>query len=176
LESLKYPTGKYSKPEHINAEDIKRHSKTLHEFPALIRKETERLDNASLNYLHRPGGWTIRQLVHHCADSHMNAFIRIKLALTETNPTVKPYVEAEWAKLADSTTVPVEHSLQLIEGMHHRWVVLLDSMKPEDFQRTFYHPEHKRDIKVEEILPMYAWHCGHHLAHIKQALKYKNQF
>src|SRR5579871_1583870 len=104
LEKLKYPVGKYSKPEHISAEDIKRHRKTLQEFPALIRKETEKLDDTALNYLHRPEGWTIRQLVHHCADSHLNAFIRIKLALTETNPTVKPYVEAEWAKLADSTT------------------------------------------------------------------------
>jgi hypothetical protein len=176
LEALKYPVGKYSKPEKVSAEEIKKHITTLHEFPGKIKFEISGLDNNALAYRHRPEGWTITQLAHHCADSHMNAYIRTKLALTEHNPTVTPYIENEWAKTIDSADAPSEWSLQIIEGMHKRWTKLLGSLSQEQLQRTFFHPEHKRNIPVAELIPMYAWHCNHHLAHIQQAKQYKNKF
>jgi hypothetical protein len=176
IEKLKYPAGIYKKPEHINAADLTGYIKTIEQFPKKIKKETNNLTKDALNYLHRPEGWTIRQLVHHCADSHLNAFIRIKLTLTENKPTVKPYLENEWAKLPDTAEAPIEWSLMILEGVHNRWANLMHSMKTEDFQKTYIHPEYKREFKIEEVVCLYAWHCIHHLAHIKQAQHYKNNF
>jgi hypothetical protein len=176
LESLKYPVGKYVKPKKISADDIKKHINTLHEFPGKVKLEVSGLDKNALAFTHRPEGWTIAQLVHHCADSHMNAYIRTKLAITETNPTITPYIESEWAKTIDSTDAPIEWSLQIIEGMHMRWTKLLSSLSQQQLEMTFFHPQHNRNIPVAELIPMYAWHCNHHLAHIKQAKQYKNNF
>lgn len=122
---------------------------------------------------YRPEGWTIRQVVHHCADSHSNAFTRFKLALTEENPSIKPYKENLWAELPDVTTAPVDWSLKIIANIHKRWVVLLKSMSIADFERTYFHPESNRVWKLFEVLALYAWHCNHHLAHVKQAKKMK---
>lgn len=176
IETLKYPTGKYKRPKTFKPIDIALSIKTIQEFPKKIIEATKDLDKTSLEYLHRPGGWTVRQLVHHCADSHLNAFIRVKLALTEDKPVVKPYIENEWVKLEDTAKAPIEWSLQIIEGMHKRWAMLLSKMKGADFKRTYYHPEQKRLVAMEEVISIYAWHCLHHLAHIKQALKHKNKF
>jgi len=176
IETLKYPLGKYQKPEVFTAENVAPAIVTLKDFPVKIKEAVHGLDKGSEQYLHRPGGWTIAQLVHHCADSHLNAFIRVKLALTEDNPTVKPYIENEWVKLKDTTEAPLEWSLMIIEGMHNRWAMLLSTMNATDFKHTYFHPEHKRAVPMEEVTCMYAWHCNHHLAHIKQALKYKNNF
>lgn len=176
LEKLKHPLGIYKKPEHISADDLSGFIKIIEQFPEKLKQVTSGLNPEALAYLHRPGGWTIRQLVHHCADSHMNAFIRIKLTLTENNPTIKPYIESEWAKLSDTTQTPHESSLHILEGLHQRWATLMHSMKPEDFHKTYTHPEYKRTFKIDEVVCLYAWHCNHHLAQIKQALQYKNTF
>ncbi|HTA83920.1 MAG TPA: putative metal-dependent hydrolase [Bacteroidia bacterium] len=176
MEELKYPIGKFKRPESFTSQDIKNAIQVIQEFPSMLSKEVWFLDDENLKYLHRPDGWTIRQIVHHCADSHMNAFIRTKLALTEDNPTIKPYKEAEWARLSDSTETPVDLSLKILDGLHSRWVTLLNNIKAIDLDRTLVHPEHNRQMKLVEIIFLYAWHCGHHIGHIKNARKFKNQF
>jgi len=175
LDELKYPTGKYKKPESFTLQEVKDKVKILQELPLALINEVTGLDEPTLSYLHRPDGWTIKQLVHHLADSHMNAFIRIKLALTEENPTIKPYEEAKWAKLPDNN-VPIDASLKIIEGVHQRWTTLLLTLNNADLERTVVHPEHGRQMKVGELVFLYAWHCGHHLTHIKNAKKFKNKF
>jgi hypothetical protein len=175
LEELKYPAGKFKMPESFTDQDIKERINIIQDLPALLSKEVSGLDEANLNYLHRPDGWTVRQLTHHLADSHMNAFIRIKLALTEDNPNIKPYIESEWAKLADNNA-PAEASLKILDGVHLRWVTLLKSLKSEDLSKTVVHPEFKRQMTIGFLIYLYSWHCGHHLAHIKNAKKFKNQF
>lgn len=142
----------------------------IESFPVRLRNAVENLTEVQLDTPYREDGWTIRQVVHHCADSHMNSQIRYKLALTEENPTIKPYYEDRWAELADSKEFPVEVSLKLIESIHQRWVHLLRSMKEEDFKRTFFHPEHNRSVSLGETTALYAWHSNHHLAHITNLL------
>jgi hypothetical protein len=166
IEFLKYPIGKFKIPESITAEAIQESISQIKAFPANLFTAVSKLSVPQLDTPYRPGGWTVRQLVHHCADSHMNAFIRYKLALTEENPTVKPYDEALWANLADAA-LAVETSLAIIKAIHLKWGVLLDSMKPEDFRKTYFHPEKKRSQNLEEVTLMYAWHSQHHLAHIQ---------
>ncbi len=127
------------------------------------------LNEQELNKPYRPGGWTLRQLIHHLADSHANSLTRFKLALTENNPTIKPYEEAEWAKQADYN-MPVAPALKMLEGIHERWAYLLKNMSDSDFERTFYHPESKISISLKKALALYNWHCLHHLAHLQNAL------
>jgi hypothetical protein len=123
------------------------------------------LTEAQLQTPYRPGGWTVRQVVHHVPDSHMNAYIRFKLALTEDNPTIKPYDEAAWALLADTAHTPIQESLALLDALHRRWVVLLESLAPGDFARRLTHPEHG-PVTLEWMLQLYAWHGRHHTAHV----------
>mgnify|MGYP005858198157 CR=1 FL=1 len=165
IEFLKYPIGKFTLSEKVTGEAIAEAIKQIKAFPSSLFKAVGPLSAYQLDTPYRPGGWTVRQLIHHCADSHMNAFIRFKLALTEENPTIKPYEEAEWAKLADAV-LPIESSLAIIQAVHFKWVVLLDSMKPQDFKKTYFHPEKNRSQELEEVTLMYAWHSQHHLAHI----------
>ena len=167
IEFLKYPVGKFQLPENIDSESITEAIQTLKSFPSLVFTAVSPLLPEQLDTPYRPGGWTVRQLIHHCADSHMNAFIRFKLALTEENPTIKPYEEAEWAKLPDSN-LPIEPSLALIKVIHLKWVTLLDSMKAEDFKKTFFHPEKQKSQSLDGVTLMYAWHSTHHLAHVQQ--------
>jgi hypothetical protein len=176
MDELKYPIGKFKRPESFTSVDLKNAITTIQEFPAMLSKEVWFLDDENLKYLHRPGGWTVRQIVHHCADSHMNAFIRTKLMLTENNPTIKPYLEAEWAQLSDSTETPVDLSLKILDGLHSRWTTLLMHVKAVDLDRTLVHPEHNRQMKLVDVVFLYAWHCNHHIGHIKNARKFKNQF
>lgn len=176
IELLKYPAGKYKKPVPITAKDIASCIEVLQQFPAKLKETVKGLHMEELQYKHRPEGWTIQQLVHHCGDSHLNAFIRIKLALTENNPTIKPYFENEFAKLKDTTDAPIDWSLMILEGVHNRLVMVLKAMSKDDFKRTYYHPEYKKTVALEELVCTYAWHCTHHLAHIKQAIMYKNSF
>lgn len=171
IESLKYPIGKFEKPKTISESDIKNWIADIESFPAQIRLAIQDLYNPQLDTPYRPGGWTIRQVVHHCADSHMNSFVRFKLALTEENPTIKPYWEDRWAELADGKTMPVEPSIQLLESLHTRWVVLLKSLAETDFAKTFVHPEHGKAVTLAENTGTYAWHCKHHLAHITELKK-----
>ena len=130
-----------------------------------MRSAVQGLSTPQLDTPYRPEGWTVRQVVHHVPDSHMNAYIRFKLALTEPEPKIRPYKEAEWAKLPDTAVTPIEVSLQLLAALHSRWVDLLQNMQPSDFERTLYHPE-RGVVTLEHMLAMYAWHSGHHLAHI----------
>src|SRR6476620_9464894 len=134
--------------------------------PEHLRTAVAGLDDAQLDTPYRPGGWTVRQVVHHVPDSHLNAYTRIKLALTEDEPTIKPYEEARWAELPDARTGPIEISLALLEALHRRWVLLLRELQPADFTRQFRHPEHGRAMSLDEVLALYAWHGRHHVAHI----------
>lgn len=170
LNSLRYPTGTYKKPDHASAELIQSWIDTIESFPKNIDTLTRSLDEETLSRTYRPGGWTIRQLVHHCADSHMNAFIRFKLSMTEDIPTIKSYFEDRWAELPDSLSAPASDSLKLLTGLHSRWSVLLRSMSEGDLNRELFHPDHNKRISLWGMLGLYAWHCNHHLAHIKLAL------
>jgi len=163
-DALRYPIGHFEAPATMVAEARLSAIANLAELPTLLRNAVEDLDSAQLATPYREGGWTVRQLVHHIADSHMNAFIRVRLALTEDNPTVKPYDEAAWALLHDSAA-PVEWSLTLVESLHARWVMLLQSLTESQWQRTFQHPENGPST-VERATLVYAWHSRHHLAHI----------
>jgi hypothetical protein len=166
IEFLRYPIGRFNPPQTISPSDIKDAISTIKAFPANFFSAVSPLSVSQLDTPYRPGGWTIRQLVHHCADSHMNAFIRYKLALTEENPTVKPYEEAIWADLPDAA-IAIESSLAILKAIHLKWGVILDSMKEEDFKRTYFHPEKNRNQRLEEVTLMYAWHSQHHLAHVQ---------
>ena len=124
------------------------------------------LDEAQLQTPYRPDGWTSQQVVHHVADSHMNAFIRFKLGLTEDNPSIKPYDEVMWAELSDTKIVPINVSLTLLHALHTRWVAVLENIKEEEWSRTLFHPEHKREMSLWYVIGLYAWHGKHHTAHI----------
>ncbi|HWS60267.1 MAG TPA: putative metal-dependent hydrolase, partial [Flavobacterium sp.] len=128
-----------------------------------------------LNTQYRLEGWTIRQVVHHCADSHMNSLTRLKLALTEDKPTIKPYREELWAELPDSKNLPLESSLKMLEGIHYRWSILLNNLTKEHRERTFIHPNKGKEFRIDENIGLYAWHCNHHLAHIIETKK-RNQW
>ncbi|HTB31996.1 MAG TPA: putative metal-dependent hydrolase [Bacteroidia bacterium] len=176
IKALKYPTGEFKMPKKFSDKDIESKIKIIAEFPAKLRKEVEKMKEDMLEYRHRLGGWTVRQIVHHCADSHMNAYIRTKLAYTEENPTIKPYDESAWANMDDAGEAPVEWSLQLLDGLHKRWVMTLEGLNSEELARTYYHPEHEKKISLNHLIFLYAWHCEHHVAHVKQAKIYKNKF
>jgi hypothetical protein len=166
IEFLRYPIGKFQGPDKITEEGIREAISIIQSFPSHLFSAVSPLSVEQLNTPYRPGGWTVRQLVHHCADSHMNAFIRFKLALTEENPTIKPYDEASWANLEDSSYL-VESSLTLVRVIHLRWGILMDSMTNQDFERTYFHPEKNSSQSLGEITHLYAWHCQHHLAHVQ---------
>jgi hypothetical protein len=134
--------------------------------PANLRKAVAGLTDAQLDTPYRDGGWTVRQVVHHVPDSHLNAYTRFRLALTEPTPTIKPYLEHRWAELSDARGAPVEISLALLEALHRRWVLLLRSLGPADWALRFLHPEQGREWSLDEVLAMYAWHGEHHTAHI----------
>ncbi len=171
MEPLKYPIGKFNFEEARAAGDISTWISDITGFPAEIASLTADLPDETLEKSYRPEGWTIRQVVHHCADSHMNAFIRFRLSLTEDHPTILPYDQAAWSNLADSR-LPVASSIHILAGLHERWSVMLRKMSPEDFARGYKHPEFNDHIfTLEEALALYSWHCRHHLAHIRQAME-----
>lgn len=170
MDDLRYPVGKCPQPKEIDFETIKSWEETIASFPQKLRNEVEGLSDEELDTPYREDGWTVRQLVHHLADSHMNAYIRFKLALTEKKPTIKPYEQALWAKQPDYEG-PIDPSLGILDGVHKRWSNLLQSMKPEDFEQTYVHPEYNDEYDLKESLCQYEWHCRHHLAHIQLAKK-----
>ncbi len=168
LDKLKYPIGKFTAPEELSREELNRCISDICLLPEKIITSMDNLDEDLLDVAYRPDGWTRRQVVHHLADSHMNAYVRFKLALTEDNPTIKPYGQDAWAELQDSVNYPIEASLKIIDGVHSRWGHLLDSMLEADFKRTFFHPESKKLYTLEYTTALYAWHGNHHLAQISQ--------
>ncbi len=167
LEELKYPIGKYIKPESYTEQDLKGWIDVLAALPSWVDACIENMDEAQLQTPYRPGGWTVQQVVHHLADSHMNAYVRLKLALTEDNPTIKPYDENGWAALPDTQYTPVNISATLLHALHRRLIALLNHMQPEQWLRTYYHPALQRNIALWEMMALYAWHSRHHIEHIR---------
>jgi uncharacterized damage-inducible protein DinB len=165
LESLRYPIGKFVYSPESPAEDIPSAIDAIEQLPSDLRKAVEDLTDAQLDTPYRPGGWTVRQLVHHLADSHMNSSMRFRWALTEQSPEIKVYDEQAWAKLSDARTAPIEVSLILLGAVHARWTLLLRSMTAEDWKRSFRHPENG-ETTLEKALAHYHWHGRHHLAQV----------
>jgi hypothetical protein len=163
---LRYPIGEFEWPASVTAADRREGIREIAELPRKLREAVAGLNDSQLETSYRPGGWTVRQVVHHLADSHIHSYIRFKLALTEDAPVIKPYDEARWAELAEARTAPVQTSLDLIEALHQRWVVTLESMSDGDFKRVFHHPE-RGVMPLDSTVAMYAWHCRHHVAHIQ---------
>jgi uncharacterized damage-inducible protein DinB len=168
----RYPIGKFVFEGTIDAVQRERWINEIFTQPVSLREAVAGLSDAQLDTPYRDGGWTVRQVTHHVPDSHMNSYIRFKLALTEDNPTIKPYEEAAWANLADSK-LPVEVSLKLLETIHERWIVLLKSLTETDFEKTFVHPQSGKTSELARVLGLYAWHGTHHIAHITELRKHK---
>jgi len=165
MEDLRYPIGKYE-PQPFSQKQLEQWLIDIQFLPQHLENAVLNLDEQHLNTPYRPEGWTLRQVVHHLADSHSNAYIRFKLGLTEDNPTIKPYDENAWAKLNDTAVVPINVSLTLLHALHTRWMAVLKAIKPEEWERTVLHPEHGKQMTLWYLLGNYAWHGRHHTAHI----------
>jgi len=163
-EDLRFPIGRFTKLESLSPELRERAIREIEAAPAALRRAVAGLTDAQLDTPYREGGWTVRQVAHHVPDSHMNAVIRMKLALTEDNPIIRPYDQDRWARLGD-TTAPVEASLALLEGVHRRWVQLLRTLSEADFARPYRHPD-DGPMRVDQLVALYAWHGKHHTGHI----------
>ena len=166
LEELKFPTGRFTPSENYDEATILNLIDEIAALPKNLRDATEELSEQQLETPYRPEGWTIRQVVHHLADSHMNAYIRTKLALTEDEPNIKPYDEATWAELPDGKIDPIDLSLDILEAVHRRWVIVLHNMEPSDLDRVYVHPEYGTRVSLKEVIATYAWHGRHHLGHV----------
>ena len=165
MSDSQYPIGKFQAPANISDQERQAFIQQIAEAPAALWSAAEGLSEQQIDTPYREGGWTVRQVVHHLADSHMNAFVRFKLAMTEQQPTVKTYDQERWAQLADAKAVPIVVSLNLFDSVHKRFVTLLRSMSPADFARTMNHPE-QGIVNLDRYLALYAWHGRHHVAHI----------
>ena len=165
LEELRYPIGTFTRPEVVSPEQFDAYVDEIERLPHDLRESVAGLTDAQLDTSYREGGWTLRQVVHHLFDSHANSYIRLKLALTEDNPTIKPYDETTWAELDDAKHAPVELSLGMLDGLHKRWVMNLRKLTPQQRKRTFLNPE-TRVSSIEQNAALYAWHGKHHVAHI----------
>lgn len=170
MTDMRYPVGTLSHDPHATPDKRRQWIGQIAAAPAALRAAVAGLNEAQLDTPYRPGGWTVRQVAHHVPDSHMNAYVRFKLALTEDNPTIRPYDEAAWARVADSVRTPLEVSLALLDALHRRLVVLLDSLGDADFARPLTHPENG-PMTIDRLLQIYAWHGRHHVAHITELRK-----
>ena len=165
MNDLRYPIGKFERRDQLTPEERRSMIDDIAAAPTRMREAVTGLTPAQLDTPYREGGWTVRQVIHHVPDSHLNAYCRFKLALTEDVPTIRPYDEARWAELGDTHTTPVKTSLAILESLHTRWICLLRSMKPADFQRQLKHPE-SGTMSLDNVLALYSWHGRHHTAHI----------
>ena len=165
LDALRYPIGPMPAPQHYTGEQLKTNLDAIATYPQKLVDLVQTWPDARLDTPYRPEGWTVRQVVHHVADSHMNAYIRTRLALTEVNPRISPYEEQEWAKLADSS-LPIAPSLALLTNLHLRWVRCLRDLAPDQLARTYLHPGNQQTYTVADVLALYAWHGEHHYQHI----------
>jgi DinB superfamily len=168
----RYPIGKFAVPAHVTHEMRLQAMDEIASTPAKMRSAVRGFSDAQLDTPYRDGGWTVRQVVHHVPDSHLNAYVRLKLALTEDKPMIKPYDEKAWAELADAKSAPIESSQTLLDSIHERWDRLWRSLRPEHFARVLMHPEHG-ERTVDWLLFLYAWHGRHHTAHITELRKQK---
>ena len=171
IEQLRFPIGKFVRPENITYGQINSWINEIDSLPAELKDAVNLLSKGHWETQYRPDGWTLRQVVHHLADSHMNSYIRFKLAITEETPTIRPYHEDRWAECEEAKTAPAEISLNLLTSLHSRWVLFLRSLQPEDFEKGFIHPEHGKKLLLKEVVGLYAWHGKHHLNHILQTKK-----
>ena len=171
LEHLKFPIGKHIAPVIYNVDDAQKAIQYLTDYPPMLRAAVKGFTDQQLATPYRDGGWTVKQLLHHIPDSHMNAYIRFKVGLTEDNPTIKPYLEDAWANLYDSKITDVSVSLTLVDAVHHRFTNLLKGMNDADFSRTVFHPQYEKTFTLWEYLALYHWHAMHHLAHITELKK-----
>lgn len=170
LEQLRYPVGRFERlTMPLDRAARAGHIETIAATPATFSSLTKGRSDAELDTQYRPGGWTVRQVVHHVPDSHMNAYIRMKFAVTEDAPAIKPYAEELWAELPEAKTGPVDMSLDLLDALHRRWVMFLRALTDAQFARVYVHPELGR-VTLDEGLALYAWHCRHHAGHIEQGL------
>ena len=167
MNDLSYPIGTFAPPSEYTAESRASAIREIRDTPALVRQAVRGLTPSQLLTPYRDGGWTVRQVVHHVPESHMNAFVRFKLALTEDNPTIRPYEEDRWVRLGDIPRTPLETSFALLDALHERWVTLLDVMTDADFRRPLTHPQNGPKT-LDRMLQLYAWHSHHHLAHITE--------
>ncbi len=176
IERLKYPVGPFKMPESVSSEDIAEWLPVIEEFPAILEGVLRPIPEEAYDWIYRPEGWSIRQVVHHCSDSHLNAYVRFKLALTESKPTIRPYFEARWAELPDGNLKDVTPSLTILKAIHFKWHYLMGTMDQEDWNRVYVHPEYGTEFSLKAALANYEWHCRHHLAHIRQAILHEGLF
>lgn len=167
MEKLKYPNGKFEYGKSYSNADIEKNTQEIEALPRKVKELLTSFSEADFNRSYREGGWSARQIIHHMADSHMNAYIRTKLTLTENSPVIKPYKQDLWANLADTELTPISNALQLLELIHQRWVVLLKNLKASDFKRTYIHPEYNKTFPLDEMIALYAWHGNQHFAHLQ---------
>lgn len=170
LEQKRYPVGRFTPASELTHTSIAECIQTIEEFPGKLRAMVEPLPEVQLSSRYRQDGWTIRQVVHHVVDSHLNSYVRFKWVLTEDHPTIKTYHQENWAELPDAVEGPVAMSLDFLEALHRRWVYMLRSIRDEDWKRTFYHPEMQKSFDLRWLIGMYDWHCRHHLAHVELAI------
>ena len=176
IEKLKFPIGKYSPNKNPNKEQLNEWIAAIENFPKKINDLVENVSIEQLNYKYRPNGWTVKQVIHHCTDSHMNSIIRFKLALTEDKPIIRPYHEDKWAELNDSQDNDLESSIMLLNGLHKKWSSLLKSLNKDQLKLEYSHPEHGTIFNLVETIGNYAWHCNHHLAHVKNGINTSGLF
>ncbi|TCI91129.1 YfiT family bacillithiol transferase [Tenacibaculum sp. M341] len=170
LEDLKYPIGKPNIPKVINPEHIKTWIEVIENFPSELDYLTKNLSKSQLDTCYRDGGWTIRQVIHHCADSHHNSYTRFKWTLTEEAPIIKAYYEDRWAELFDSKFAPINLSINSLKALHAKWTYFLKGLTETDLEKYFIHPDGNEKVKLNENIGIYAWHCQHHYEHINQLL------
>ena len=174
LDQFRYPVEKFTFNKDADEKEINLRISEIENMPAQLKIAVKGLSDAQLNTPYRDGGWTVRQVVHHLADSHMNAYVRFKLALTEDKPTIKPYEEKLWAEMDDAKNLSIDSSISILEPLHIRWVHMLKGIKGNEFERTVFHPESKREMSVKFLIALYAWHSNHHVAHVTQLKKRMN--
>lgn len=168
MDELRFPIGLFEYKGEITQEQLQQWMADIESTPRRLREAVAGLSDDQLDTPYRPGGWTVRQVVHHVADSHINSYTRFKLALTEEEPTIRPYYEDRWAELSDGKSAPVELSLALLDALHSRWMILLGSLHREQLSRAFVHPESGNTIRLDWNVGNYAWHGNHHIAHISR--------
>ena len=173
MKSLQFPIGEFEWPSDLSSKQVGRYIQEIERAPQRLRDAVSGLSDEQLDTQYRPEGWTLRQVVHHLADSHMNSYIRIKLALTEDNPEIRPYYEERWAELEDGAKGDVEISLKLVEAIHARWVLVLRGMDASDLARTFRHSD-LGELRLDVNIGLYAWHGNHHIAHILMTRESRN--
>jgi len=165
MDDLRYPVGRFEPPAEMGGVERERFIAEIEAVPAHLARALDGLEPDRLETPYREGGWTVRQVAHHLPDSHLNAYVRFRLALTEDEPTIKPYLEDRWAELPDSRTAPVEVSLRLLEALHRRWALTLRAIEADQWKRAFRHPE-RGPMSLDRALALYAWHGRHHVAHV----------